>query len=480
MIFRPFLAVIATAIIFCGSVHAQPAEQLKRASELLKQANESYSNNRYDDAVAKYSEYIKIRPTIAAGWYNRGLAYRQKGEAAMNRADFERAVADFSQAIKIDPKDADFWLYRGHVRARLIAVDFANELPRAIADYSQAIKLKPTLSGAYSGRGRVYEESNQHAKALPDLNRALQLDPNDYVAYYTRGKIYGYSKNYAAARSDLEKAIRLYPNYEAAKSFLKYVGDEAAKSAGSPAKVPQQSAQIVDLAEGFRLAEEAEKAGNNAQVIEFAARSLRLIQLKSENVPQNELNTSIYMSLLRKRARALSALGRNTESDDEYRNHGMASLRNINRYIASANETLGRDKNGSPAGWIVAKIEAFKGVQVCRAGIDGANEWMEAIKRTRPNDNLAGLRAAILYAGIRDNCSAAYMVYGDYQAVSDGDRAAITKNLHDALTSYAQAVQFAPGNPRVYQGRAKVYRKLGRVDLALADEKRASELPIPK
>lgn len=464
-------------------VRSQTAEQLKRASELFKQANGDYSAGRNDAAIAGYTEYLKIRPTASTGWYNRGLAYMQKADAAMSQTDYERAEADFSQAIKLDPKDAEFWLNRGHVRSRLMSIDFANKLPQAIADYTQAIKLNPKLSGAYTGRGRVYEESNQHAKALPDLNKALQLDPNDYVALYTRGKVYGYTKNYPAARADLEKALRLYPNYAQARSFLSFVNDEARKASATkstPASGANPAPPITSLAELYKKAEAAEKAGDHPQVLILSARSLELIPMNGESLTANDLETSVYLTLLRMRAKAYSSLGQHAKSDDEYSSHGLASVRNMSRYLKSANATLRADKLGSSGGWIMAKIEAFKGVQVCNAGIVAGREWMDVVERLRPKDTLTGIRAGLMFAGIKDMCAASYMVYGDYQANQDGDKAMLNKGLNDALSSYNTAITFTPRDPRPYAGRAKIYRKLGRNDLAAADEQKARELPTPK
>ena len=67
-------------------------------------------------------------------FYNRGLAWRNKG-------DLDRAVADFDQAIKLDPKYVAALYNRGNVF--FVKKDF----DRAIADYDLAIKLEPELCG---------------------------------------------------------------------------------------------------------------------------------------------------------------------------------------------------------------------------------------------------------------------------------------------------------------------------------------------
>lgn len=482
------LSILALVIAAFVSSQAQTAEQLKRASELFKQGTENYKNNRDDAAIADFTEYLKIRPTVAAAWFNRGIAYKQKADAVLSQADYRKAVADFTQAIKLDPKDKDYYLNRAKTHAVLLRVDFNPSLAAAVADYSEAIKLDPNFAAAYSGRGQVYEESNQQDKAFADLDRAIQLNPNDAVAYYTRAKTYSYRKNYIAARADLENALRLFPGYEQAKIYLRYVNDEArkpstpvavAQASPSPPVVTNSGTRSSAVDESYRRTEEAEKAGNHAQVVPLSTRTLELIPMVGENLPKVDFDTPLYIGTLRMRAKALSAMGKHAESDRDFKEAGMASLNNVNRFLDSATAKLQRSM-GSPAVWVLAELEAFKGVLACRSGVEGAKEWNAAVERSRPKDMAVSLVAAFMLAGVRESCALALINLGDYRVGMDSDAAKRTKQINEALEYYNEAVGLSPRDPRVYQGRAKIYRKLGRIDLAMADEKKASELPANK
>ena len=489
LILKPLFAVFATVILVCSSSQAQPPDQLKRASALFQGAVEKYDKGQYDAAIIDYTEYLKIRPTVAAGWFNRGIAYKQKADVALSQADYRNAVADFTQAIKLDPKDKDFFLNRAKAHSILLRVDFNASLAAAVADYSEAIKLDPNFAAAYSGRGRVYEESNQLDKAFADLNRAIELNPNDEVAYYTRAKIYSFRKNYTAARNDLEKALRLSPGYEQAKSYLSYVNSEASKSStpvavakpspSSPPVATTAKPQSSALDDSYRRTEEAERAGNNAQVVALATRTLELIPMVGESLPKVDYDTPLYIGTLRMRAKALSAMGKHAESDRDFKEAGMASLRNVNRFIESGTARLQRDMV-SPAGWVLAELEVFKGVLACRSGVAGMKEWDAAVQRSRPTDFAISLQSVFMLAGVRENCALALINLGDYRAGKESDAVKRTKQLNEALEYYNEAVGLSPRDPRVYQGRAKIYRKLGRIDLALADEKKVSELPAKK
>lgn len=483
---KSVIVAFVSLVLLTSSLYAQPPEQLRRASVLFQSAVEKYDKMQYDAAISDYTEYLKIRPTVAAAWFNRGIAYKQKADAALSQVDYRKAVADFTQAIKLDPKDKDYYLNRAKAHSVLLRVDFNPSLNAAIADYSEAIKLDPNFAAAYSGRGQVYEESNQQDLAFADLNRAIQLNSNDAVAHHTRAKILSYRKNYTSARADLEKALRLYPEYEVAKRFLSYVNNEALKPT-SPVAVLQAppittntSSQTAAFDDVYRRTEDAEKSGNNAQVVTLATRSLELIPMIGESLPKVEFDVPLYIGLLRKRAKALSAMGKHAESDRDYKEVGMASLKNVNRFLASATAALRRDKEASPAGWILSQVEAFKGVLACRSGVEGVKEWNAAVQRSRPQDMVMSIQSVFMLAGVRENCALALMNYGDFNAGPEADAPKRTKQLNEAIVSYNEAVALSPRDPRGYTGRAKLYRKLGRIDLALADEKKASELPAKK
>src|SRR4051812_7421179 len=67
---------------------------------------------------------------LAAAFYNRGLAYDNKGQ-------YDRAIEDYDQAIKLNPNDADVFVNRGNAYAR------KGQNDRAIQDFDQALKLDP-------------------------------------------------------------------------------------------------------------------------------------------------------------------------------------------------------------------------------------------------------------------------------------------------------------------------------------------------
>jgi tetratricopeptide (TPR) repeat protein len=157
----------------------------------------------YDRAIADYNQAIRLDPNYAASAYsNRGVTYDAKG-------DHDRAIADYNQAIRLYPNAITYY-NRGN------AYNAKGDYDRAIADYNQAIRLDPNYASAYSNRGIAYAEKGDYDRAIADYNQAIRLDPNFASAYYSRGLVYYDKKDYDRAIADYTQAIRLDPNYASA------------------------------------------------------------------------------------------------------------------------------------------------------------------------------------------------------------------------------------------------------------------------
>ena len=52
-----------------------------------------------DIALGDYNEAIRLEPTSASVYHNRGIAWSDKKE-------HDKAIADYNEAIRLDPKDA--------------------------------------------------------------------------------------------------------------------------------------------------------------------------------------------------------------------------------------------------------------------------------------------------------------------------------------------------------------------------------------
>jgi tetratricopeptide (TPR) repeat protein len=136
---------------------------------------------------------------LAALYFNRGNAYRRKG-------NYDRAIPDLDQAARLNPKDADVYWVRG--RAYLDK----NDYDHAIQDLNQAILLDSERPGTFYDRGRAFTSKGDYDHAIQDLSEAIRLNPKDAGAYSTRGLAYFGKEDYDHAIRDFGQVLYLTPN----------------------------------------------------------------------------------------------------------------------------------------------------------------------------------------------------------------------------------------------------------------------------
>ena len=135
----------------------------------------------------------------AQSYYNRGLAWHDKGEA-------DRAIADFTEAIRVDPKYEEAYNNRGGVW------DEKREYDRAIADFNEAIRLNPNAT-AYYNRGGAWKAKGEFDRAIGDYDQVIKLSPNHAAAYNNRALIWRDKYDFDRAIADFGQAIRLAPKW---------------------------------------------------------------------------------------------------------------------------------------------------------------------------------------------------------------------------------------------------------------------------
>ena len=174
------------------------SEEELRAELAFQNGNVLMMFGQPNMAIETYSQAIDFNPRNTDAYYNRGLAYNEKGE-------FENAINDYSRAIELDPRDAKAYNNRGNAHQE------KGEVEKAIKDYDMAIELDPCHAKAYYNRGAAYNEKGEFERAIEDCTRAIELDPCDANAYNNRGNAHRKKGEVEKAIKDYDMAIELDP-----------------------------------------------------------------------------------------------------------------------------------------------------------------------------------------------------------------------------------------------------------------------------
>ncbi|MDR2553384.1 MAG: tetratricopeptide repeat protein [Treponema sp.] len=172
------------------------------------------SQSYYFDGVAVgvrleiLTRYIGLHPDSAGAYARRGWVHMDD-----SRKDYDQAIADFTQAIRLEPNNS----YRYEDRAN--AYEKKGDYDQAIADYTQVIRLAPDRA-PYWERANAYANKGDYDRAIADYTQAIRLDPNDATAYNNRGSAYGTKGMYDRAIADFEAALRVNPNHTNARKNL--------------------------------------------------------------------------------------------------------------------------------------------------------------------------------------------------------------------------------------------------------------------
>jgi len=159
----------------------------------------AYGNKGDHDAeIADETKAIELNPQNADAYSDRGAAYGNKG-------DYDSEIADQSKAIELNPQDAIAYYDRG------LAYGEKGDHDAEIADESKAIELNPQDADAYVNRGLAYDGKGDSDHAIADYNKAIELDPKNIDAYVNRGYVHGNKGDYDSEIADETKAIELDP-----------------------------------------------------------------------------------------------------------------------------------------------------------------------------------------------------------------------------------------------------------------------------
>ncbi len=154
-----------------------PTNTLDPYNALIFEGIQLRSEEKHEEALAKFNEAIQMDPANPKGYIERGIQY-----SILDNQD--QAITDFNYAINFDPNSAAAYNGRG------VAFMIKDQFEQAIKDFTKAIELDPTFSKPYANRATAYILQKQVEPALADFNKYVELFPDDPEGYFNRGQAY--------------------------------------------------------------------------------------------------------------------------------------------------------------------------------------------------------------------------------------------------------------------------------------------------
>lgn len=152
-----------------------------KAKKHLNAGVELENQGKLGEAIAEYDEAIRLDPSFALAYSNRGAIYARLGQ-------FQQAIQNLNKAIYLDPR-----LVLAHYNRGLIYAWF-NQHQLAIKDFSEVIHLNLKDADAYYYRGISYREQGKRAEALADFQKSITLTNDPYLIEMAREQLEELSK----------------------------------------------------------------------------------------------------------------------------------------------------------------------------------------------------------------------------------------------------------------------------------------------
>ena len=127
--------------------------------------------------------------------------YLRRGIEADQNDNIDDAIAYYTEVIRLDPPDPSIASVAHYNRG--VAYSGKDEIEHAIEDYDQTIRLNPESAAAYNNRGHCYRQKGEFERAIEDYDRAIQIKSDNVLFYNNRAIALLHLQEWERAKSDL-------------------------------------------------------------------------------------------------------------------------------------------------------------------------------------------------------------------------------------------------------------------------------------
>jgi predicted O-linked N-acetylglucosamine transferase (SPINDLY family) len=240
------------------------ATMAAQAANLFSAGVAHHQAGRLAEAIAAYTEAIRIKPDHAEAYGNLGVAFNNLGK-------FEEALAAYRQAIRIKPDFA-----RAHYNLGNL-LNEQGDREAAAAAYAQAIRIKPDFAEAHTNLGNALNELGKRDEAVAAHAQAIRIKPDLAQAHYNLGIALNDQGKRAEAAAAYRQAIRSKEAFAQAHYSLGNALREQGKSDEAIASYHHAIRIKPDYAEAYcNLGVALKQEGNRDEAITAYRNAIRI------------------------------------------------------------------------------------------------------------------------------------------------------------------------------------------------------------
>jgi protein O-mannosyl-transferase len=172
-----------------------------------------YKAGQPDSAVVCLRRAIELLPTYAP---TRAMAYDSLGNVRIAQRRYNEAIAQFSEALRLNPNYADAHNDLG------VALQQEGDREHAMEHFRIAIRLQPDHGRAHYNLSVLLDDLGNSDEALLELQTARRLMPERAEIPYKLGLLLSNRGRYAEACANFSEALRLKPDFEQAREYLRF------------------------------------------------------------------------------------------------------------------------------------------------------------------------------------------------------------------------------------------------------------------
>jgi tetratricopeptide (TPR) repeat protein len=172
-----FGAALSAAFLFTAISAVRAESEADKVARSGSEAAKAKDLNKAVDDFRRASQMDrKYAPNYFAALLQRGATYRQSQK-------FQEAIADFTEALKVNPNDETTYERRADAYLQL------KDYQKALADYDKCIQMDPKAMRVYLLRSYIYEVLGKLKEGIADCDTVLQLQPGNPEAQARKDRL---------------------------------------------------------------------------------------------------------------------------------------------------------------------------------------------------------------------------------------------------------------------------------------------------